>query len=117
MDGTAMARRLTGLKIPGVLFSAVRFTPAASNFSGKTITGVRFTVTDRQVFSSSQLGLAVAASLTSLYPKKLILETNRNLVGNNGVMRALASGIDPSLAADAGIKDFLWLRQRFLIYP
>ena len=117
MDGTAMARRLTGLKIPGVLFSAVRFTPAASNFSGKTITGVRFTVTDRQVFSSSQLGLAVAASLTSLYPKKLILETNRNLVGNNGVMRALASGIDPSLAANAKVQEFGELRRKFLLYP
>ena len=62
--------------------------------------GVRFAVTDRDVFSSAQLGLAVAATLESLYPKKIVWDVNRNLIGNSKVVRALGSGGDPSSAAN-----------------
>ena len=41
--------------------SPVNSRPRFSNFSGKTIPGVRFEVTNRDLFSSSQLGLALAA--------------------------------------------------------
>jgi uncharacterized protein YbbC (DUF1343 family) len=116
IDGTTLASRLTGLGIPGVRFSIVQFTPASSNFSGKRIAGVRFGVTDRETFSSSRLGLAVAATLESLYPKKIDFDVNRNLIGNSGVMRALASGADPSPAANAKLKEFLDLREKFLLY-
>jgi uncharacterized protein YbbC (DUF1343 family) len=114
--GADLTRRLSELNIPGVRFSPAQFTPGSLNFSGKTITGVRFAVTDREVFSSSQLGLAVAATLESLYPKRIAFEVNRDLIGNSIVMRALASGGDPSLGANANLKEFLELRQRFLLY-
>jgi uncharacterized protein YbbC (DUF1343 family)/CubicO group peptidase (beta-lactamase class C family) len=114
--GTDLARRLSELNIPGVRFSPAQFTPGSSNFSGKTITGVRFDVTDREVFSASQLGLAVAATLESLYPKKIVWDVNRNLIGNSIVIRTLASGGDPYLAANANLKEFLESRQRFLLY-
>lgn len=117
MEGTAMASYLTRLDIPGVRFSTVRFTPTSSNYAGKKIAGVKFAVTNRDVFSSSQLGLAVAAAIASLYPNKIALDVNKNLLGNSGVMRALASGLDPSSAASAGIQEFLESRQKFLIYP
>jgi uncharacterized protein YbbC (DUF1343 family)/CubicO group peptidase (beta-lactamase class C family) len=116
IDGTAVASRLTGLNIPGVRFSPAQFTPSSSNFSGRTISGVRFAVTDRETFSASRLGLAVAATLESLYPKKISLDANRNLIGNGGVMRALASGGDPSFAANAKLQEFLALRRKFLLY-
>ena len=78
---------------------------------------MRFAVTDRDVFSSSQLGLAVAAALETLYPKKIVLDVNRNLIGNSGVMRALGSGGRYRLsAANANLKEFLELRQKFLLY-
>jgi uncharacterized protein YbbC (DUF1343 family)/CubicO group peptidase (beta-lactamase class C family) len=114
--GTDLARRLTELNVPGVRFSPAQFTPGSSNFSGKTIGGVRFTVTDREVFSSSQLGLAVAATLESLYPKKIVLDVNRNLIGSSGVIGALAAGANPSLAANANLKEFLELRRKYLLY-
>ena len=114
--GTDLAKRLAELNIPGVRLTPVQFTPGASNFSGKTITGVRFAVTDRELFSSSQLGLAVAATLESLYPQKIALEVNRNLIGNSGVMRALAAGGDHAAAANANLKEFLELRRKYLLY-
>jgi uncharacterized protein YbbC (DUF1343 family) len=114
--GADLATRLSELNIPGVRISPAQFRPAASNFSGKTIAGVHFAVTDRELFSSSQLGLAVAAALESLYPKKIDIEVNRDLIGNSGVMRALESGADPSPAANANLKEFLELRQKVLLY-
>ena len=117
--GADLARRLGELNIPGVRISPAQFTPAASsnsNFSGKTITGVRFAVTDREAFPSSRLGLAVARTLESLYPKKIVLDVNRDLIGNSGVLRELASGGDPTLAANANLKEFLELRRKFLLY-
>lgn len=116
MDPRAVIDRLTPLKIPGVTFSAVRFAPASSNFRGRMIPGVRFKVTDRDAFSSARLGLALAAAIESLYPKKIPLELNGDLVGNTEVIRALASGGDASEAASRGIQEFLAMRQKFLLY-
>jgi len=58
----------------------------------------------------------LAAALTTLYPKKIALDLNGNLIGNSGVMRALVTGTDAGLAANAGIQRFLELRRKYLIY-
>jgi uncharacterized protein YbbC (DUF1343 family) len=114
--GADLVSRLSELNIPGVRVSPAQFKPASSNLNGKTISGVRFAVTNRELFSSSQLGLATAAALESLYPKKIDVEMNRNLIGNVSVMRALESGADPSPAANANLKEFMELRRKFLLY-
>ena len=73
-------------------------------------------ITNRDIFTPSQLGLDVAAGLAALYPGKIVWEANRNLIGSSGVMHALASGEDADSAARTGIEEFLRVRQRYLIY-
>jgi uncharacterized protein YbbC (DUF1343 family) len=114
--GRDLVKWLNARAIPGVQIFPQRFRPASSNFSGKTIEGIRFVVTDRDLLSPSQLGLDLAAGLAALYPGKIVWEKNRNLIGNSGVMRALASGADASAAARTGVEEFLKLRERYLIY-
>jgi uncharacterized protein YbbC (DUF1343 family) len=116
IEGRELARRLAARAIPGVSVYPVQFTPVSSHFTGKTIQGVHFAVTNRDVFSSSRLGLELAEVLTSLYPGKIGVESNKNLIGNSGVMRAVATGADAGPAADAGIQPFLELRQKYLLY-
>jgi uncharacterized protein YbbC (DUF1343 family)/CubicO group peptidase (beta-lactamase class C family) len=116
IDPAPLVARLKSLNIPGVECAAEQFRPASSNFSGRTIGGVRFTITNRDLFDSSRLGLAVAASLQALYPGKIVLDLNRDLVGNAEVLRALASGTGLDSAADAGLREFLARRSKFLIY-
>lgn len=116
IDPAALAARLKSLHIPGVEFAATRFRPAGSNFSGRTIGGVHFTVANRDEFDSSRLGLAVAASLQALYPGKIVFDANRDLVGNGEVLKALDSGRDPDPAADTGLREFLAVRGKFLLY-
>ena len=55
--------------------------------------------------------------LASSIPGRCDLEVNRNLIGNGGVMRALAdAGTDAGSAADADIVAFLDLREKYLLY-
>jgi uncharacterized protein YbbC (DUF1343 family)/CubicO group peptidase (beta-lactamase class C family) len=115
--GVELARYLSNRNIPGVRFNPIEFTPTSSNFAGERISGVHFAVTNRDIFSSSQLGLSVAKALAALYPKKIAWEVNRDLIGNSGVMRALARGEDVSPAANAKVQEFVELRRKFLLYP
>ena len=98
-------------------FYPVQFTPASSNFSGKTIQGVHFTVTNRDIFSSSRLGLELAAALAQLYPGKIAVgvepEPDRQ---QRRHARSRHRRQMPSPAADAGIQEFLELRQKYLLY-
>jgi uncharacterized protein YbbC (DUF1343 family)/CubicO group peptidase (beta-lactamase class C family) len=111
-----LVRRLNELNVPGVRSYAVEFTPDASNFKGKKIGGVRFVITNRAVFSSSQLGLAVASSLQKLYPARIALGVNSDLIGSGGVIRALTAGTDATDAARYKLQEFLDTRQKFLLY-
>jgi uncharacterized protein YbbC (DUF1343 family) len=117
IDGRQLARRLESRAIPGVRFYPVEFTPASSKLSGKRVQGVHFMVTNRDIFSSSRLGLELAQALASLYPGKIGFEPNRNLIGSGGVMHALAAGGDARAAADVGIQRFLLVREKYLLYP
>jgi uncharacterized protein YbbC (DUF1343 family) len=94
----------------------VQVTPASSNFNGKTVQGVHFTVINRDIFSSSRLGLELANALGTLYPRKIGMNSIRTLVGNSGVMLALTKGADTAPAATAGLQEFLELRQKYLLY-
>jgi uncharacterized protein YbbC (DUF1343 family) len=116
IDPAALIAHLKSMGIPAVEFEATQFRPSSSNFSGRPIGGVHFKVTDREAFDSSHLGLAVASSIQALYPGKIVLDLNRDLVGNGEALRMLASGGDPIPAADSGIGEFLELRRKFLIY-
>src|SRR5579863_4834570 len=116
IDGTDLAKRLNDRNIPGVRISPASFKPASSNFSGKTVSGVRFVVTNRDALSPSQLGLALAETLQALYPKRIVIEGNRNLIGSSGVIHALESGLDPAPSANANLKEFIELRRKFLLY-
>ncbi len=116
IDGRELAEYLNARAIPGIRFYPVRFTPSSSNFSGRTIQGVRFTLTNRDIFSASRLGLELARALAALYPGKIPFELNRNLIGSGAVIHALEAGTDAAPAAEAGLDRFLILRGKYLLY-
>jgi uncharacterized protein YbbC (DUF1343 family) len=93
--GSELAEFLDGRYIPAVRVYPVRFRPASSNFSGKTIEGVRFEITNRDTFDSTRLGLEVAYALNKLYPGKIAWQENRFLIGSHDVLKALKDGVDP----------------------
>ncbi|HKD10287.1 MAG TPA: exo-beta-N-acetylmuramidase NamZ domain-containing protein [Bryobacteraceae bacterium] len=116
MKGRDLAAYLAGRQLPGVRVYPLKFTPAASNFTGKEIEGVGFEVTDRATFSSARLGLEVAMGLRRLYPGKIAWNVNKSLIGNGGVIAALDAATDPTIPARSGMAQFERIRQNYLLY-
>ena len=80
---------------------------------------MRFVITAREEFSSLRLGLEVAAALLRLFPGKIALDANLPLIGNEEVIKALASGADPRQIEQRcldNLADFLKLREKYLLY-
>jgi len=117
--GRELAGFLNGRFIPGVRAYPVRFRPSASNFSGKTIEGVRFVLTNRDTFDSARLGLEVAYALSKLYPGKIAWQNNRFLIGNHEVIKAMQDGADPRDVLQKmqdSIGRFVERREKYLLY-
>lgn len=123
VHGTELAGYLNQRSIPGLRAYAVRFRPAESHLAGKTIEGVRFIVTNRDVFDAGRFGIELAAALEHLYPGKIAFAVDRKLIGSNslveGLTRKVAGGV-PAPDLIKGEKDnllkFRILRDKYLLY-
>jgi uncharacterized protein YbbC (DUF1343 family)/CubicO group peptidase (beta-lactamase class C family) len=117
--GSELAAYLKGRSIPGVRMYPLRFQPVASNFKSKSIEGIQFIVTDRDVLDTALLGLEVAGALQKLYPGKIEWTVNRYLIGNQEAMDALARGDDPKEIRkneEKALESFRVLRVKYLLY-
>jgi uncharacterized protein YbbC (DUF1343 family) len=97
----------------------VTFTPANSNYAGKTCEGVNFIVTDRNGFDAPELGMELASALHKLYPTDFKLERITDLLVNQNVYDALVAGQDPRRIAQEwqeGLEKFQKMREKYLIY-
>lgn len=97
INGVQLADYLNRRFIPGVRIYPTEFEPKSSNFAGKRIQGVRFVVTNRNLFDSTRLGIEVAAALQKLYPGKIDFEKCRYLIGNRQTIQELENGTAPSV--------------------
>lgn len=119
IDGRLLAAYLNGRAIPGVRVYPVRFKPYSSNLAGKNVEGVRFMLTQREVFSPALLGLEVAGALASLYPGKIDFKANAKLIASQAVIDDLNAGTEPRtiLQKEADkLAPFLARRTSFLLY-
>jgi uncharacterized protein YbbC (DUF1343 family) len=111
VNGPKLAAYLSARAIPGVRFYPVRFQPTTSHLAGKTIDGVRFVVTNRDVFDSTRLGAEIAAALIKLYPGKMDFSVNKTLIGNVEFAK------DPLAFMKAeSLEKFKETREKYLIY-
>jgi hypothetical protein len=62
IKGTELAEFLNARAIPGVRAYPVRFHPSSSVLAGKDVEGVRFLVTDRNLFNAVGFGLGLIES-------------------------------------------------------
>jgi uncharacterized protein YbbC (DUF1343 family)/CubicO group peptidase (beta-lactamase class C family) len=119
IGGRELAAYLNQRQVPGVRVYPTSFTPSESNFKGVHIEGVRFIVTNRELFDSTRLGLEVAAALERLYPGKIDLTASKRLIGSDDVIRRLQEGEDPRAIQESlvdAVAAFNNLRQAYLLY-
>jgi uncharacterized protein YbbC (DUF1343 family) len=119
IGGRELAAYLNRRQIPGVRAYPTSFTPTESNFKGKRIEGVRFEITNRDLFDSTRLGLEIAAALQKLYPGKIDFAVSAKLIGSDDVIRRLFAGEDPRTIQDSftdAVAAFVQLRDKYLLY-
>ena len=115
--GTAKA--LNELRLPGVRFDAVVFTPTADVYKNVPCSGIRLVVTDREAIRPVTVGLAVGRVLRERYRSQFKAEPIQNLLVNRSTMWAFLRGEPlPRVAAwaEAARASFLNRRASYLIY-
>jgi uncharacterized protein YbbC (DUF1343 family) len=110
---------LNARKIPGVAYSAAKFTPVSDLYQGEVCEGVALKVMDAAAFDSVRNGMEIAEVLAKLYPEKFSLAKMITLVGNAETITALeksmgTSEIEASWAP--GLAAFREMRAKYLIY-
>ncbi len=110
IGGRELAAYLNEREIPGV-----RVYPT---MVGK-VEGVRFVLTNRELFDATRLGLEVAAAIEKLYPGKLDFSADRKLIGSESVIGRLTAGEDPRSIQQSMMDDvasFIKRRTPYLLY-
>lgn len=122
IDGPQLAAYLTARHIPGVSFAPTTFAVEENSNHypghGKTISGISFTVTDRNALDSPEMGIEVLSALHHLYPQFPLAKT-AHLIDNADTLQALTNNEDPRKIAAAWSTDlakYMQRREHYLLY-
>ncbi len=124
MDAKKVIDMLDDRSHPGVKFSIESQTPVNptdKRYAGKTMRGVRITITDRNALQTSRLGAWFMWAIWKTHPDSFRPDSSgfAHLFGVN-VREALRRGDDPDQIIDATLPatvDFRRRVRRFLLYP
>jgi uncharacterized protein YbbC (DUF1343 family)/CubicO group peptidase (beta-lactamase class C family) len=119
IKATELTQYLNARNISGVRFVPITFTPSTSNYSGQKCEGVNIFVVERNALDTGELGVELASALHKLYPEQYHMERLIELLGNQSVYDAIASGQDPRRIAEdwrEPLEKFIQVRQKYLIY-
>lgn len=122
LDATALARRLAGWQLPGVVARPVTFRPAFHKHAGLDCGGVQLHVTDRAAFRPVLTGLAFVAAAREQDPARFRWRTEAYefvsdrlafdlLAGGTGWREALEAGADPRDVARGWAAEESWFGQ------
>jgi uncharacterized protein YbbC (DUF1343 family)/CubicO group peptidase (beta-lactamase class C family) len=92
LDPHRVSQDLNALRLPGVTFEPVVFTPTADRYVGVPCGGVRIVVTDRDTIRPVTVGLAIARALRSRHRDQFRPEAIQNLLVNRATMWAFLRG-------------------------
>ncbi len=130
LDGSAVAAQLQSLKLPGVKFRPVAFTPTFDKFTGQSCEGAFIHVTDRHAFQPLLTGLAVWQTARALSGGKFQWRADAYefvdkvpafdlLCGTAQVREGIEAGLPLAELVrgfDAQLKTFHSMRSQVLLY-
>jgi len=114
-----LSRYLNARNIAGVRFVPVSFTPSTSTYADQKCEGVNIVLLDRNGLDAAELGIELASALHKLYPEQFHMERMIELLVNQSVYDAIATGEDPRRIAEdwrEPLEKFQQLREKYLIY-
>ncbi|HEV2691698.1 MAG TPA: DUF1343 domain-containing protein [Verrucomicrobiae bacterium] len=121
IDGLVLTKKLNDLKLPGVKFREVYFTPTFSKFKDQQCGGCQMHVTDRNAFQPIATTLSILSVVKATYGDKLELhkEYFDKVMGTTSVRESLERGepVEKIIAAtQPGLREFAKLREPYLLY-
>ncbi|MBA2305916.1 MAG: DUF1343 domain-containing protein [Acidobacteria bacterium] len=121
LDAPGVARAMNDMRLPGIRFEAVTMSMAqtAAKFSGQTIPGIRFAITDRQAYRPVRISLLLIDEIRRQHPREFAWsKTIDRLTGSDQVRLAIEGGRLLSLLEvwDREAAAFLESRKTFLLY-
>jgi uncharacterized protein YbbC (DUF1343 family) len=128
IDGEALREQLAALELPGVVFISLFFSPTASKYKGELCEGVLVSLTDREALRSLDTGIALIHTINQMYPNEFRwredwddkeLSFFDKLAGGTTLRFMITSGAsleDCLEFAHRGEKEFLKIREKYLIY-
>ncbi|PRS79871.1 MULTISPECIES: exo-beta-N-acetylmuramidase NamZ domain-containing protein [unclassified Bacillus (in: firmicutes)] len=122
INSSELADYLNQLKLKGVQFRPVSFTPTFSKHASKLSHGVQLYVTDRSSFEAVKTGLSIIKAIHDLYPKDFqFLQTGSfdKLIGNGWIKEEINQGTSVKHIMKRyhhDLKSFEKKRKKYLIY-
>jgi uncharacterized protein YbbC (DUF1343 family) len=119
IEPSGLAGALNGMRLAGVRFEPIAFTPSSSIHARVACHGVRLIVTDREAIRPVTVALALAGALRTRHREQFRPEAIQNLLVNRSTMWSFLRGdpLDRILAwASSDRASFLYRRASYLIY-
>jgi uncharacterized protein YbbC (DUF1343 family) len=119
IEAVTLADAMNRLRLPGIRFDAVQFTPTADKYARLACNGVRFVVTDRDAVRPVTVALALARELVDRHRDQFRPESIQYLLVNRPTMWAFlrSEPLERVLAwAETDRSSFLKRRASYLIY-
>jgi uncharacterized protein YbbC (DUF1343 family) len=117
IDSAQLLRELEALKLPGLAFTPVSFTPTTSIFKDELCHGLRVTITDRRALRVVEAGVAIASTLSRLYGEKYAVDKMDRLLRHKPTLEALRRGAALSeIRALWDTDAFVARRAKYLLY-
>jgi len=128
IDGKKISEHMNGLRLPGVRFHPIVFTPRADaiaapnpKFLDEMCGGIVLQVTDRKTFQPVSTAMQIVSAIISVYPNqfKFLPSTFDKLIGVRDVRSKVENGENISTMERAWRKDsarFQDFRKKYLLY-
>ena len=119
IEPTGLAEAMNRLRLAGIRFESITFTPTASVYARVSCGGLRLVVTDREIVRPVTVALALAGQLRTRHRDQFRPEAIQNLLVNRSTMWAFLRGdtLDRVLAwSNSDRASFLNRRASYLMY-
>jgi len=122
LDADRLVDDLTALKLAGVLFRPVSFTPTSSKHQGQLCQGIQVHVTDRQRYRSVQVALHILSLIRRNHPAQFQWRESSidRLSGSDELSLSMDKGLSVEqilVSWEPALKKFAATRKKYLLYP
>lgn len=120
LHARTFAQVMNGMKLPGVRFVPIGFTPAVSKFAGKSCGGIYIVVTDRSKVKPVEMGMAIAWQLNRLHADRFDAKSMLRMLASQKAWESMMTARDVNVLPEtwhSDVQSFEAIRKPYLMYP